>query len=229
MEKLKRSRIAVFGLGGVGSYACEALARSGIGFIRMIDFDKVSLTNINRQLPALMSTVGKNKTDIMKSRLYDINPEISVEVFSEFCARENRERLIESVDYVIDAIDSLNPKVSLIEDLYKAGVELVSSMGAAGRTSPEYIKIGDISETDVCPLAKKVRKMLKRRGIESGIDVVYSNEKPLPSIPRSACLVDNEKPHRGRDRNIQSSICYIPAIMGLWAASHVIRKITGLS
>ncbi|MCF7858486.1 MAG: tRNA threonylcarbamoyladenosine dehydratase [Candidatus Cloacimonetes bacterium] len=218
-------RIAVMGLGGVGSYTAEALSRSGIGHFLLVDFDKVSLSNLNRQLIALYSTLGQLKTEVMKERILDINPKAKVEIYSDFCAHESRDELLENVDFVVDAIDSLGPKAGLLESCYRKEIPIISSMGAANRIDPSKIKLVDISETKICPLAKKVRKYLHRRGIEKGIPVVYSWEKPITQFDYKAEVVEELVTQRGRKRSTLGSVVYLPAIMGLWASSFILRKL----
>ncbi len=227
IEKFQQSRVAVMGLGGVGSYAAEALARSGIGHLLLVDFDEISLSNINRQLPALHNTIGEMKTEAMKKRILKINPKIKVDVHSDFCAYENRDELLKEIDFVVDAIDSLGPKAGLLEDCYKKEIPVISSMGAASRFDPSKIKLVDISKSKICPLARKVRKYLHRRGIHKGIPVIYSYEKPIPQFSHEAGSEDDWVSGRGRKRGTLGSVVYMPAIMGMWAASYVLRKLAG--
>jgi len=225
IEKFQQSRIAVMGLGGVGSYAAEALARSGIGSFLLVDFDTVGLSNLNRQLPALHSTIGKLKTEAMRDRLKDINPKLNIEIYSDFCAQESRDKLLRNIDFVVDAIDSLGPKTGLIEDCYRKNIPVISSMGAASRFDPSKIELVDISKSRICPLAKKVRKYLHRRGIHKGIPVVYSYEKPIPQFDHDAGAEAEWVSGRGRKRGTLGSVVYLPAIMGMWCASYVLRKL----
>ncbi len=225
IEKLKKNRVAIMGLGGVGTYATEALARSGIENFLLVDFDKVSKSNINRQLIALHSNINKLKTEAMKDRILDINPNAKVEIFNDFCAVESREFLLKDIDFIVDAIDSLNPKVGLLEDAYKKEIKIISVMGAGGKLDPSQIRLDDISKSNVCPLAKRVRKYLRRRGIESGIPVIYSLEKPIPQFAFEEGSEEELGSTRGRQRGTLSSISYLPAIMGMWAASYLIRNV----
>ncbi len=225
VQIFKRSRIAVIGLGGVGSFAAEALARSGIGKLLLVDFDKVSPSNLNRQILALETTIGKYKTEVMEERILQINPAIEVDIFTGFCDENSRPDLLTDIDFVIDAIDSLNPKVSLIEYAFLQNIPIISVFGAACRFDPAKIAIADISKTHTCPLARKIRKYLHRRGIFSGIPVVYSTE---PAHEKAILKIDEEEhdeTHRGRKRNTLGSSSYLPGIMGMWAASYVLRKI----
>jgi tRNA A37 threonylcarbamoyladenosine dehydratase len=227
LEKFAVTRIAIMGLGGVGSYVSEALARSGIIKMLLVDFDKITLSNINRQLPALHSTLGRQKTEVMRERLLDINPAMEIDIFSGFCNEPTRSELLENVDFVVDAIDSLVPKVNLLEECFRKNIPVISSMGAASRFDPAMIELADISETSVCPLARRVRKFLRRRGIEKGIPVIFSREIPIDQFPpEEGTLQDWEGP-KGRIRGTLGSVTYIPAIMGMWAASYVLRELAG--
>ena len=226
MKIFSETRVAVMGLGGVGSFAAEALARSGIGSLLLVDFDKISPSNLNRQIIALHSTVGKMKTEVMKSRISDINPRAKIDIYSDFVDQNSRENLLKNVDFVVDAIDSLTPKVGLLEDVYHQKIPLISVMGAGSRFDPSQIRLADISETSVCPLARKVRKYLHRRGIFKGIPVIFSLEKPIPQFDFEEGSIDEWVGERGRKRGTLGSVVYLPAIMGLWAASYVLQKLT---
>ncbi len=227
IDIFQKTRVAIMGLGGVGSYAAEALARSGIGSFLLVDFDTIGLSNLNRQLPALHSTIGKMKTEAMRDRLLDINPNAKIDIYSDFCAHESRDFLLENVDFVVDAIDSLGPKTGLLESCVRKEIPVISSMGAASRFDPSKIEIVDISKSKICPLAKKVRKYLHRRGIDKGIPVVYSYEKPIPQFDHDAGAGEEWISGRGRKRGTLGSVVYLPAIMGMWAASYVLRKLAG--
>jgi len=221
---LASKRIAVIGLGGVGSYAAEALVRAGIGKFLLIDFDIVNPTNLNRQLLALESSIGKAKTELMQERIHQINPRAEIEIKTEFCAQDNRAELIQNVDYILDAIDALGPKIGLLEYAIKQKIKVISVMGAGNRLDPSCIEIADIAKTHNCPLAKRVRKFLRRRGISTGFPCVYSSEPPILPEP------DEDQPdeiiiHRGRERKTIGSISYMPAIMGMRAAAWLINDI----
>lgn len=224
MEKIKKATVAVFGLGAVGSFATEALARTGIGNLCLIDFDKVDTTNINRQLFALHSTVGKEKAALAFQRVMDINPECRVSIHSAFVNAESLDSLFpENVDVVVDAIDGLNSKVNLLVKATQLGLDVVSSMGAGGKTDLSMIRTGDISETQVCPLARVVRRRLHRRDVYKGIQTVYSIEKPLnkqPFNPKDA--VDALTDH-GRTRPPLGTVTWVPGVFGLTVASEVIK------
>jgi len=227
IEKFNKTRVAIMGLGGVGSFAAEALARSGIGAFLLVDFDKVSLSNLNRQSQALHSTIGTMKTEAMKERILNINPKAKVDIYSDFCAIESREFLLKNVDFVVDAIDSLGPKAELLESVYKMKIPVISAMGAAGRVDPSKIVQTDISKTYMCPLARKVRKYLHRRGIYKGIPVLFSTEEPIPQFDFEAGSEEEWVSNRGRKRGTLGSVVYLPAIMGMWATSYVLRKLAG--
>ncbi len=223
IAKFQKTRVAIMGLGGVGSYAAEALARSGVGSFLLVDFDTISLSNLNRQLPALHSTIDMMKTEAMQARIKDINPDANVEIYSDFCAHESRDFLLKDIDFVVDAIDSLGPKTGLMEACYRKEIPIISVFGAASRFDPSKIELVDISKSRICPLAKKVRKYLHRRGINKGIPVVYSYEKPIPQFDHEAGAEAEWVSGRGRKRGTLGSVVYMPAIMGMWAASYVLR------
>ncbi|MCD4819687.1 MAG: tRNA threonylcarbamoyladenosine dehydratase [Candidatus Cloacimonetes bacterium] len=228
IQHFQKTKVAIMGLGGVGSYAAEALVRSGIGSFLLVDFDVISLTNLNRQLPALHSTIGLMKTEVMQKRMDDINPNVEIEIFNGFFADDSKEKLLEGIDFVVDAIDSLTPKTALLEVVYHKKIPVISSMGAAGRIDPGRIELCDISKTKIDPLARKVRKYLHRRGIFEGIPVIYSSEKPVPQLDFEAGSQEEWIGNRGRERGTLGSVVYLPAIMGLWAASFVLRSISSL-
>lgn len=219
LEKLRSARVALFGIGGVGSFAAEALARGGVGHITLVDGDTVSITNINRQLIALHSTVGKEKTAVMAERIADISPETEVETYPVVYGAENRDLLdFSTYDYVIDAIDTVTSKLILIEEAKKAGVPVISCMGTGNKFHPERFEVTDISKTSVCPLAKVMRKELKVRGIKN-VKVVYSKEEP-------------QKPAESKEtgkRQIPGSLSFVPPVAGLLLAGEVIRHIAGIT
>lgn len=219
LERLDRSRVIVFGLGGVGSYVVEALARAGVGHLTLVDFDDVDATNINRQLPALHSTIGSKKVDVVLERVRDINPEIDVRGYVSLYDETTSDRLLEGhYDYVVDAIDMVKSKIHLIDTCYKRGLKIISSMGMGNKLDPCQIEVSDIHKTEMCPLAKLVRKEAKQRGIKK-LTVVYSKEKP--SQPR---LVEVD----GRQERINGSISFVPSAGGLVIASYVVRDLLGL-
>lgn len=219
LEKLRSARVALFGIGGVGSFAAEALARGGVGHITLVDGDTVSITNINRQLIALHSTVGKEKTAVMAERIADISPETEVETYPVVYGAENRDLLdFSTYDYVIDAIDTVTSKLILIEEAKKAGVPVISCMGTGNKFHPERFEVADISKTSVCPLAKVMRKELKVRGIKN-VKVVYSKEEPQ----KPAASTETGK------RQIPGSLSFVPPVAGLLLAGEVIRHIAGIT
>jgi len=227
MEKIKSATVAVFGLGAVGSFATEARARTGVGNLHLIDFDKVDATNINRQLFALNSTIGRGKADLAFERVKDINPLCNVEVYSSFVNAQSLEGLLsETFDVVVDAIDGLNSKVNLIVGARQMDLSVVSSMGAGGKTDISMIKTEDISETCVCPLARVVRQRLHRRGIYKGVRAVYSIEKPLNKQPFRSKDAQDAMPDHGRSRPPIGTVSWVPGVFGLTLASEAINIIT---
>ncbi len=221
--RFQRQRILVVGLGGVGGYAIEGLARAGFKKFILIDFDVVSESNINRQIIALHSTIGRLKSELFKERVLDINPEAEVEIITDFFDEKLRLEVLNRVDYVVDAIDSLGPKVGLLEDCYHKKIKVISSMGAGNRLDPSKIRIADLSKSKNCTLASRVRKYLRRRGISKGIPVVFSEELPIKDYLKEGRGQAVETNTRGRDRTLVGSISYYPAIMGMMMASHIIR------
>ncbi len=212
IEKLKQSHVAVFGIGGVGSYVCEALARAGIGELDLIDKDTVSLSNINRQLVALHSTVGKNKAEVMKQRIADINPEIKVNAFDCFFLPENSSEFdFKKYDYVVDAVDNITAKLELVRCCNEAGTPIISSMGTGNKINPQLFEVADIKKTSVCPLAKVMRKKLKEMGIDS-LKVVYSKETPIK---------------RGENGRTPASSSFTPPVAGMLLAGEVIKDLLG--
>jgi len=224
MEILADCSITVVGIGAVGSHVVEALARSGVGRLRLVDFDEIDLSNVNRQLFAGESTLGMLKIDAAERHLLDINPDITIEKFNCLCHIENFEAVLAGqTDLVVDAIDSLNPKVNLLYELVRRKMDVVSSMGAARRVTPGEITTGDISETRGCPLAKSVRKRLRRMGIEAGITCVYSTE----AVDKSSVLDTTEENYfdSGRQRNPMGSLAMISGIFGYTAAAEALKKV----
>jgi len=225
INRLHYARVAVFGLGGVGSYAVEALARSGVGHIRLVDFDKVKLTNINRQVYALHSTLDKPKVQIAAERIKDINPSCDVDSRNVFINNQSLEGLLDPlVDVVVDAIDSVSSKANLIAAAYEKKITVVSSMGAGNKTDSSFIRAGDISESTICPLARMIRKRIHRRGIYNGVRCVYSIEQLQNSEPAADDEKDDD-PQLGRPRAPLGTISYMPGIFGLKVAEEVIRLI----
>ena len=218
LEKLKNANVLVIGLGGVGSFAAEFLARAGVGKMTIVDGDVVDITNINRQLPALHSTIGKLKAEIVGERLLDINPELQLIKINEFLNPENMEDILDSqkFDYVLDCIDSVTPKITLIKSARRKKIKIVSCMGAGGKIDPAKVMVRDLSKTHNCYLAKQVRKRLKKEKINKGVRCVFSNE------------IQNEESLKMTDgsnfkRSFYGTISFIPAIFGLYAAAEVIN------
>jgi tRNA A37 threonylcarbamoyladenosine dehydratase len=253
MEKIRKAKVAVFGLGAVGSFVVEALARTGVGRLVLVDFDRVEVSNINRQLPALHSTIGREKTGLVRERIADINPQCRVECRNSFVNADSLGKLLtKDMGVVVDAIDGLNSKINLIVSAREMNLEVVSSMGAGGRTDAAMIRTADISETCVCPLARVVRQRLHRRGLYHGVRAVYSIEKPLnkqPYKPEDAgdgrwdhnrsdagSSGDTSFDHinsdhgsisgHGRPRPPIGTVPWIPGIFGLTIAGEVIHLIT---
>lgn len=220
VAKLKNMHIFVAGLGGVGSYCAEAMARAGIGRLTLLDHDKVAVSNINRQLPALLSTIGQSKAELMRARIADINPECEVTLLYDFLTIDNVNELVPGdVDYVMDCIDSLSCKVALVVESHKRGLKVASSMGAGNRLDPSHIKVADISKTDMCPLAKQMRlKLRKHHGICKGILTVFSDEHPSAPLPP-------EPTGRGRPRAVNGTISYMPPLFGFMLAGAVIKRL----
>lgn len=215
VEKLKKARVAVFGIGGVGGYVVEALARSGVGSLELIDKDTVSVSNINRQIIALHSTVGQYKTEVAAARVKDINPDIEVITRNVFYLPETANEFdFTSYDYVVDAIDTVSGKIALIEQAKKSNIPVISSMGAGNKLDATAFEVADISKTSVCPLARVMRRELKKRGIEH-VKVVYSKEEPLPSNAQDE---ETGKP-------IPASIAFVPSVAGLIIAGEVVKDL----
>lgn len=217
IERLAKKRVAVFGIGGVGSFCTEALARAGIGTLMLFDSDEVALSNLNRQIIALHSTVGRPKVEVMRERIHDINPDAAVETYKVFYTAENADEFdLSHCDYIVDAIDTVSAKLELIERATRLGVPIISSMGTGNKLDPSHFKIADIYKTSVCPLAKAVRYELRRRGIRS-LKVLYSTEPAI--TPQSL-----EAPAAGR-RQTPGSISFVPSVAGLTIAGEVIRAL----
>lgn len=216
MEILARSRVAVFGVGGVGGFVVEALVRSGVGKIDIIDNDKVCLTNINRQIIATRSSVGRYKVDVMMERILDINPDAQVEARKCFYLPETSGEFdFSEYDYVVDAVDTVTAKIALIAQAKESGTRIISSMGAGNKTDPTMFEVADIEQTSVCPLARVMRRECRRRGI-TGVKVVYSKEKPLRAESREA-----------EETGVPGSIAFVPSVAGLILAGEVVRDLTG--
>lgn len=232
MEKLASSRVAVFGIGGVGGYTAEALVRSGIGKIDLIDDDKVCLTNINRQIYATRKTVGQYKVDAAEERIADINPDTEVRTFKTFFIPETAEKFnFQDYDYVVDAIDTVTGKIALVMNADKAGVPIISSMGAGNKVDPTAFEVADIYKTSVCPLARVMRYELKKRGIKK-LKVVYSKEKPIAPVDdmaiscKSNCICPPGTARKcTQRRQVPGSNAFVPPVVGLIIAGEVIKDL----
>jgi len=227
IEVMKKSTVAVLGVGGVGSIAVEALARSGIGRIVMIDKDVVDITNINRQIPALLTTIGQPKTDLMKERIQLINPECDAVSLKMFYTEETYEKLFEyDLDYVIDASDTITYKIHVIMQCLERGIPIISSMGAANKMDPTRFRVADISETRMDPIARVVRQKLRKAGIRKGVRVVYSEEPPV--IPRDDVnqrIVPENAPEIRKAHQRPESNAFVPPVAGLFMVSTVINDL----
>ena len=232
MEKLANSRVAVFGLGGVGGYAVEALARSGVGALDLIDDDRVCLTNLNRQLLATRRTVGKYKVDAAAERVAEIHPRCQVRTYRTFYLPETAEQFdFSQYDYVVDAIDTVSGKIQLVLAAQAAGTPIISSMGAGNKLDPTAFRVSDIYKTSVCPLARVMRRELKKRGVKQ-LKVVWSNEKPLRPLEdmsiscRTNCICPPDTRRHCTDRrDIPGSVAFVPSVVGLILAGEVIKDL----
>lgn len=221
MEKLAGSKVAVFGIGGVGGYVVEALARSGVGAFDLIDDDKVCLTNINRQIIATRKTVGRYKTDVMKERILEINPDAKVEIHNCFYLPETKDAFdFKEYDYVVDAVDTVTAKIQLVLEAQEAGVPIISSMGAGNKLDPTRFEVTDIYQTSVCPLARVMRRELKAREIQD-LKVVYSREEARK--PEKSLMTEEDS--TSRRRSVPGSVSFVPSVAGLIAAGEVIRDL----
>lgn len=233
MDKLAASRVAVFGIGGVGSYTVEALARSGIGALDIIDDDKVCLTNINRQIIATRKTIGKYKVDVAEERIHDINPECKVRTYKTFYLPETQDQFdFSEYDYVVDAIDTVTGKLTIIENAKKLNVPVISAMGAGNKTDPTRFEVADIYDTSICPLAKVMRHECRKRGIDS-LKVVYSQEKPIKPLEdmsiscRQHCVCPPGTVRKCTERrDIPGSTAFVPSVVGLIIAGEIINDLT---
>ena len=226
LEKLSKAHVAIFGIGGVGGYAVEALIRSGIGEVDLIDNDTVSLTNLNRQIYATRKTIGQYKVDVAEERILDINPDVKVNKYKIFFTPQTANEIdFSKFDYVIDAIDTVVGKLEIIERAKKAGVPVISSMGAGNKMHPELFEVADISKTSVCPLAKVIRQELKKRKIKK-VKVVYSKEIPIkPDKNTETYILETEMNTSSRSRHIPGSNAFVPSVAGLIIAGEVIKDL----
>lgn len=232
MDKLAGSKVAVFGIGGVGGYVCEALVRSGVGAFDLIDDDKVCLTNLNRQIIATRSTVGKYKAEVMRDRMLDINPKVEVEVHKCFFLPENADDFPwDSYHYVVDAVDTVTAKIALVMKCKEKNIPIISSMGAGNKLDGSQFKVADIYKTKVCPLAKVMRRELKKRGVRK-LKVVYSEEiptRPLEDMSiscRTHCICPPGAAHKCTERrDIPGSVAFVPSVAGLIIAGEVVKDL----
>ena len=224
MEKLNRSRVAVFGVGGVGGYVCEALARSGVGNFDLIDNDKVSLTNINRQIIATHKTIGRDKVEVMKDRILEINPYVDVKIYKSFFLPENADEFpFGEYDYIVDAVDTVTAKIALVMIAKDKNIPVISSMGAGNKLDASQFKVADIYETKVCPLAKVMRRELKKRNIKK-LKVVYSEEVPVQHFAdkKTDHELSVEEQTVGK-RAIPGSVAFVPSVAGLMIAGEIVK------
>lgn len=233
MTALSTKRVAVFGIGGVGGYVCEALVRSGIGSFDLIDDDKVCLTNLNRQIIATRKTVGKYKAEVMRDRMLDINPEAKIEIHKCFFLPENADEFpFNEYDYVVDAVDTVTAKIELILRSQKEGVPVISAMGAGNKLDAGRLKVADIYDTKICPLARVMRRELKKRNVKK-LKVVYSDEQPIRPLEdmsiscRTHCICPPGAQHKCTERrDIPGSTAFVPAVAGLLIAGEIIRDLS---
>ena len=220
MEKLKSAKVAVFGLGGVGSFVCEGLARSGLGNFILVDFDRVDESNINRQLIATSETVGKYKVDLMKKRILEINPDANIETYREFYMTDSQTEIItEDLSYAVDCVDTIMAKIAIICDCDAIDVPVISAMGAGNKLDPTKFEVADIYETTVCPLARIMKKDLRKRNIEK-LKVVYSTEQPINT---NDCEINQNR----EKFKVKGSVSFVPSVAGLIIAGEVIKDIAG--
>lgn len=232
IEKLKNSKIAVFGIGGVGSFVVEGLVRAGVGNFVLIDDDKICLTNLNRQIIATRKTIGKYKVDVAKERILEINPDAKVETYQEFYMPDSKTNIInKEIDYVIDCVDTVTAKIEIIEQCKKLNIPVISSMGTGNKLDPSKFEITDIFKTSICPLAKVMRKELKKRNIDN-LKVIYSKEEPIKigdnsnSSCKTNCICPPGTKRKCTIRNqVPGSISFVPSVAGLMIAGEVVRDI----
>lgn len=217
MEKLHDAKVAVFGIGGVGSFVCEGLARSGVGNFILVDYDKIDESNINRQLIATVKTIGKCKVDLMKERILEINPNANVEVHKEFYTADSKTDIItEDLSYAVDCVDTILAKIAIICSCDAIGVPVISSMGTGNKLDPTMFEVADIYETSVCPLAKIMKKDLRKRNIDR-LKVVYSKEQPINT---NDCPINRDRKYK-----VKGSVSFVPSVAGLIIAGEVIKDI----
>ena len=233
IQKLAKSRVAVFGIGGVGGYVCEALIRSGVGAFDLVDDDKVCLTNLNRQIIATRKTVGKYKVEVMKERMLEINPDVDVRTYQCFFLPENADDFpFEEYDYFVDAVDTVTAKLEIIMRAKEKNVQVISAMGAGNKLDPGRFRIADIYDTSVCPLARVMRRELKKRNVKS-LKVVYSDEQPIRPVEdmsiscRTNCICPPGAAHKCTERrDIPGSTAFVPAVAGLMIAGEIVKDLS---
>lgn len=222
VDKLRESRVAVFGIGGVGSYVAEGLTRAGVGHFILIDDDDVQKSNLNRQIHALESTVGRRKTEVMKERMEAINPQVQVEIHNTFVLTDNVEPILEGrIDCCVDAVDTVTAKLSIVQTAEEKGIPVISCMGTGNKIHPELLQLEDIYKTSVCPLCRVMRRECKKRGIRK-LTVVYSTEEPIRPLE----MREEEGTHPRRA--VPGSVSFVPSVAGMIIAGWVVRKITGI-
>ena len=233
IQKLAKSRVAVFGIGGVGGYVCEALIRSGVGAFDLVDDDKVCLTNLNRQIIATRKTVGKYKVEVMKERMLEINPDVDVRTYQCFFLPENADDFpFEEYDYIVDAVDTVTAKLEIIMRAKEKNVPVISAMGSGNKLDPGRFRIADIYDTRVCPLARVMRRELKKRNVKS-LKVVYSDEQPIRPVEdmsiscRTKCICPPGAAHKCTERrDIPGSTAFVPAVAGLMIAGEIVKDLS---
>ncbi len=219
MEKLKDAKVAIFGLGGVGSFVCEGLARSGIGNFILVDYDKIDESNINRQLIATVNTIGKYKVDVMKERIQDINPDANVEIYKEFYMADSQTDIItQDLSYAVDCVDTIMAKIAIVCKCNEINVPVISSMGTGNKLDPSMFEVADIYETSVCPLARIMKKDFRKRNIEK-LKVVYSKEQPINT--NDCAINQNDAKYK-----VKGSVSFVPSVAGLMIAGEVVKDIT---
>ena len=219
MDKLSKMKVAIFGVGGIGSYVCEALVRCGVNNFVLIDDDSVSLTNINRQIHATLKTVGRSKVEVMKERMLEINPDCKIDTYEEFYLPDKHSDIIkDDISYIVDAIDTVSSKIDIIVEAKKLGIPIISAMGAGNKLDPTKFEVSDIYKTSVCPLAKVMRRELRKRNISS-LKVVYSKEEPIEIKDYSICDEEIDK------KRIPGSLSFVPSCMGLIIASEIVKDV----
>ena len=229
IEILNKSKVAIFGIGGVGSFVVEALARAGVGNFILVDNDTISITNINRQIIATHKTLGMNKVDVAKERILEINPNAKVEVYQEFFMPESKEIFDKSIDYIVDSVDTVTAKIELVTRANKFKIPIISSMGTGNKLDPTQFEVTDIYKTSICPLAKVMRKELRARGIEK-LKVLYSKEEPVKVNHYEDSKIGSESRNNKNteeiaEKNVPGSISFVPSVAGLIIAGEVIKDI----